>query len=182
MTDDFYKKAFNSALEELATLAKRRTLLKKELLDLEDRMEKLRQGAVGLASLANVEFHEIKENYPDLFEDEIDPRMGITDAVRETLRASQGWLTPVDVRNRLYLMIPAIASHKNPLASIHAVLRRLVDKGEVVSGSDAEKRTVYAWIGSDEAIRRLYNEFAKEREKESFISVIREIKGADWKM
>jgi hypothetical protein len=156
MTDDFYKKAFKSALLELSALTKQRNEVKEQLDELDERIEKVRQGAIGLTSLANLDFQEVKGKYPDLFEDQIDQRMGITDAVRAVLSSSaDDMLTPTEIRDRVFQLSPGIAGHKNPLASIHAVIRRLIDKNEVLYGVDGLERTVYGWIGSDDWKERI---------------------------
>lgn len=155
MTHDFYKQAFEAAVGELATLSKNRDTLLKEAGTLEDRMEKVRQGALGLVSLADIDFQEVKDKYPDLFADQIDIRMGITDAVRAVLSSSSEMLTPIEIRERVFQINPAIAGQKSPLASIHAIIRRLIDKWEVTYGVDNFERTAYGWIGSNDWEERI---------------------------
>jgi hypothetical protein len=173
MTDDFYKKAFDSAVDELSSLTTRHSNLLKEAATLEERIEKVRQGALGLATLADIDFQQIKDKYPKLFEDQIDPRMGITDAVREALRMNGGLMTPTDVREGVFRISPAIAGHKNPMASIHAILRRLVDSDEVLIGTDKEKRTVYVWAGTDEALEHATTLFKKTEQMDEIIARIK---------
>jgi hypothetical protein len=174
MTNDFYKSAFETAVSELATLSEERETLLEKVGTIEDRIERVRQGALGLASLAGVDFKEIKEKYPDLFAEQIDPRMGITDAVREALRINGGVMTPTDVREAVFRISPAIAGHKNPMASIHAILRRLVDNGEAAIGTDNDKRTVYAWIGTDEALENARTLFRNTEQTNEMIARIKD--------
>lgn len=156
MTRVSYKNAFRSALQELTELSQQRTDVQIQLDELDERIERVRQGALGLSVLAGIDFQEIKTKYPDLFEEQIDARMGITDAVREALRTESEMLTPMEVRDKVFRISPAIAGHKNPLASIHAVLRRLQDKNEVAYAVHEDtSKTMYGWIGSDDWKQRL---------------------------
>jgi hypothetical protein len=173
MTDDFYKTALQSALKELAELSDKREEARDLLNTLEERIEKVRQGALGLASLADVDFDEVKKEYPKLFADQIDPRMGITDAVREALRANGDLMSPADIQDAVFRISPAVAGHKNPLASIYAVLRRLTDGDEVLVGLDSGGRTVYGWCGTDEALDHIAKRFAHD---DNFNEVVSGIK------
>jgi len=156
MTRESYKKTFNSALQELADLSRQRNGVQTQLDELDERIEKVRQGALGLSVLAGIDFQEIKTKYPDLFEEQIDARMGITDAIREALRTEPDMLTPMEIRDKVFQISPAIAGHKNPLASIHAVLRRLQDRNEVAYAiQENTDKTMYGWIGADDWKKRL---------------------------
>src|SRR5687768_8042063 len=134
MTDDSYQKAFTSAVAELAELQRQRDEEQKKVDTLDERMDKVRQGALGLAALVDIEFEEIKRDYPRLFNEEHDPKLGITEAVKLALRDSPNALAPTQIKERVLQISPAVAGHKNPMASIHAVLRRLVDANEVFLG------------------------------------------------
>src|SRR5438270_10894331 len=131
MVEDAYKKAFKDGVEEFYRLSSRRDELTAELEAVEDRMERVRQGTIALARLADMNFAEIQEAHPDLFDGQPDLRLGITDAVREVLKSAATTLPPIEIRNRVFQISPAVAGHKSPMASIHAVLRRLIESGEV---------------------------------------------------
>jgi hypothetical protein len=55
---------------------------------------------------------------------------GITDACRTVLRAATSPLLPVEVRDRVQQL--GLPEQRNLLASVHTVLRRLVEGGEVI--------------------------------------------------
>jgi len=72
--------------------------------------------------------------------------MGFTDAVREVLKASGGWMTPTHVKNGLIRMgIDLDAKYSNPLAVIHTTLKRLDDNEEVAKDTHPTAGTVYKW-------------------------------------
>lgn len=158
MVEESYKTAFREGIDEYYHLAARREALNKELDETEDRMERVRQGVVGLAPLAGVDFEELRATYPDIFENVPDPRIGITDAVREAMSSSPITLSTSQIRDRVFRISPSVAGHKSPMASIHAVLRRLIESGEIVVVTDTvEGTTKYGWVpdDKDEAITRL---------------------------
>lgn len=72
--------------------------------------------------------------------------VGLTDAIRNTLKASPDkWLTAVDVREQLFTSGFDFSGYtSNPLASIHAVLKRM--KPSEVESEDMEGVTAYRWI------------------------------------
>jgi hypothetical protein len=150
VTDDYYKTAFESALSELSGLIKERMELRAKLETIEDRIERVRQGALGLVALLDVDFEEVRQKYPGLFDEQLDPRIGITEAVREALKSANTLLTPVEVKERVIHISPAIAGHKNPMASVHAILRRLNENGDAVSGTTNDGKTLYGWTGGDD--------------------------------
>ena len=151
MANNPYQDAFESAVTELSNLYTRRDAVQKEVDTLDERIDKVRQGALGLAALVDLDFGEIKRDYPRLFSDEHDPKLGITEAIRLALQDSlDSPLLPIEIKERVLQLSPAVAGHKNPMASIHAVLRRLVDAGEVVMADyEGSGQTVFGWIGTD---------------------------------
>lgn len=155
MTDDFYKKAFETALSELSDLESNREELNKKLDTTDERIEKVRQAALGLLSLAGIDFQEIKDKYPTLFRNDIDPRLGITNAVRQVLKTSSDMLTTHQIRDLVFQVAPAIAAHKNPIATVSAILRRLIDYEEVISGVFEDGKTVYGWVDDNDAEERI---------------------------
>jgi hypothetical protein len=157
MSVEFYKTAFKAAVEELSSLTEQYERKVREEEALEDRMEKVRAGAVSLATLAGMDFQKVQDEYPSLFAGQPDPRIGITDAVREVLRSSPDMLTPLEIRDRVYRLSPTIAGHKNPLASIHAVIRRFMDTDQVVMATtdQGSGKTMYGWVDCDDCEERL---------------------------
>jgi hypothetical protein len=175
MTKDSYREALDSALEELTSLSKRKAALMKSVDKIDERIDAVRQGALGLLTLAEVDFQEVKGKYPDLFEEQIDAPMGITDAVREALRTSKEMLTPIEIRDKVFQISPAIAGQKNPLASIHTVLRRLAEKGIVATAMmEANGATNYGWIDVDDWEERLRGWFGTDEDRTAAIEIVRQ--------
>ncbi len=77
---------------------------------------------------------------------------GLTDVVRSALRAGgPRGLTPTEIRTRLIQLSFPTNEYKNFMASLHSVLRRLVDAGEVrtviIDQHEGRDRSVYQWVG-----------------------------------
>jgi hypothetical protein len=171
MADMDFKEALESAITKLAKLVDERTDLEKKIAVLDDRIERTRQGVLGLSNLAECDFDELKEKYPDLFDDTVDPRLGLTDAVRQVMKSAGKYLTPFEVRDGVYKIYPALSGHKNPLASLYTVLKRLVDNDEVTIGIEEEtSKMLYGWTEAIEARQK-----AREEAKKSVMN--KKIKG-----
>jgi hypothetical protein len=159
-----YKTSLDKALEELAGLAEQREGLIDQVTRIDERAEKLRQGIFGLAVLADENFEALQDKYPDLL-DSVEPsRMGLTESVREALkRADNEFLSPPQIRDRVVDLNPAIAKHRSPMASVHAVLRRLGESGEILGVTWNDGRTAYAWAGTDEAFEKAVERLAPDK-------------------
>ena len=147
MTDNahnsIYQEALEQALRELGESMAERDLLEERLDAADRRIFRLREGAMGIGALLGR--YRLGEEFPDLFPDRIDPDKGLTDAVRDLLKSHHPYShTPVQIRDGLKEKGYGISKHKNPLASIHTVLKRLVEKGEIREGN-RDGRTVYIW-------------------------------------
>jgi len=121
-TED-YRRALEAAPDE-------HERLKAEREQIETRLAQLRQTIGALAPLCELPRQE---------------DLGLTDACRSVLRARFGALTPVQVKDDLATMGLDLSSYSNPLASIHAVLKRLAAAGEVIRLKTRDRKTVYAW-------------------------------------
>jgi hypothetical protein len=152
-----YKKLLDGELDQLRTLIEERRSLKNRLDAISEDVSRLREGVIGLAALAHV---DLKATHPDIFSAPVKADIGLTDAIRSVLMDSMEFMTPTEVREALFLgEIYPIHQHKNPLASIHSVLKRLADSGQVVVATDEDtKKTVYAWADSYPAIRAKLDE------------------------
>ena len=141
-----YNLTLQAALEELAELMAERETLDERREALHERIVRLRRVAWGLASLCDVE--NIEQEHPSLFPDEFSDNadVGLTDAIRQVLSShEEASLSPVFIRDRLAGVGFDIKTHKNILASIHTVLKRLQRRGEVTPFI-REGRTSYRWI------------------------------------
>jgi hypothetical protein len=140
-----YSRTLEVALEELTKLMAEREALDEKREVLHQRIMKLRGAVRGLASLCDVE--GIDDAHPHLFPNEWgDGDVGLTDAIRQVLSSHEdAYLSPVFIRDRLADVGFDIKTHKNILASIHTVLKRLQRQGEAAPAT-REGRTAYRWI------------------------------------
>lgn len=142
MDADLYRNALRAAKNEYLELMDQRIALEK-------RITKLRETITSLERLCRSEDDESDVEMPSKF-----PRgeTGLTDAVRDVLTASDDFVSPIQVRDGLVKMGFPIILHKNPLASIHVTLKRLVEKDEVALAIDErDGKTVYALTASKAA-------------------------------
>lgn len=84
--------------------------------------------------------------------------IGLTDAVREVLKAGDRAMTPAEVRDGLIRLGINPDDYTNLLASVHNVLKRLAKANEVDAGHTAPKGTkgckaVYYWSPTREPIK-----------------------------
>jgi hypothetical protein len=71
---------------------------------------------------------------------------GLTEACRTVLKASDGCLTALEVRGQLEAMGFDVSRYANELASIHTVLKRLVQSGEVRFVPRVNGKPVFEWM------------------------------------
>jgi hypothetical protein len=69
----------------------------------------------------------------------IDADSGLADACRAVLRATSRYMSASDVRDALEASAYDLTQHSNPLASIHSILKRFEDSGEVSMASIGNK-------------------------------------------
>ncbi len=70
---------------------------------------------------------------------------GITDAVRTVFRSAEKPLNPAEVRTRVEAL--GLPPQKNILASVHTVIRRLQESGEIAPVGDVSFGGGYRWMG-----------------------------------
>jgi hypothetical protein len=124
-----YKQALDETFRQLALALEKREKFQGELAALDDHITDLEEAARSVGTLCGIDPHEAR---PDLFPDNAEPELGFTDAVRKVFENTKDHLHhPVSVRDELKKMGFPLAKYKNPLASIHTILKRLVDQGEL---------------------------------------------------
>jgi hypothetical protein len=137
MTSTDYKKVLEQAKKDL--LGEQQALGRslKEQEDIEKRITALRQTVAALSRMLDEEFVE-------------EDAMGLTDAIRTIFRdkaAGNGTLIPTEVRDYLVTIGYDITKYGNVMASVHSVINRLLQKGEIViAGSRADNKTCYKWV------------------------------------
>jgi hypothetical protein len=117
-----YKQAYEKAKQELV-----QNLQKRDQLD--QKIRKLRQSLKALAELCNADPDEVdnllvKEGFT------LDSRMGFTDSIRRLFRVHKEPLHPTEIRDHL-LKAGIGREQVNLLSSIHTVLRRMAEAGEI---------------------------------------------------
>jgi hypothetical protein len=127
MSRHTYKQAYETAKLELL-----QRLQKRERLDQEIR--KLRETLKPLGELCGADPGEIDKLL--LIEGfAVDSRLGFTDAIRRLFRIHKTPLNPTEIRDDL-LKIGIGREQVNLLSSIHTVLRRMVEAGEIEKTED----------------------------------------------
>jgi hypothetical protein len=137
MSKDDYRRALDAAVREYEKLSAERA-------ELDGRLAQLKHSIAALTKLCGYE-----PSVP----------LGLTDACRLVLRNSVTPLTALEVRDRLGAIGVDLAKYSNPLASIHTVINRMHDAGEIAerdreedSPSDQRTelrramRTAYAFV------------------------------------
>jgi hypothetical protein len=124
-----YKNAYEAAKADLLRLTEKRQRLDSEI-------RKLHASLKVLGELCGIAPEEINQL---LFEEGIDSSLGFTDSIRRIFRTQNAPLKPPEIRSNL-LKMGIGREQVNLLASIHTVLRRLVDSGEIKKTDDARFR------------------------------------------
>ena len=117
-----YVKAYEAAAAEFASLMGEQERIQVRIIALRKTMNLL----AGLISQEDSEFGEYADATVRQF---IDPTL--TDDVLKLVSIAPGAMTTSDVRDELNKLGGSIAVHKNPLATINAVLKRLVEQGRI---------------------------------------------------
>lgn len=126
MSKDDYKRALEAAVREYEQASAQHAAI-------ETRLAQLKQSIATLTRLCGYE--------PTV-------QLGLTDACRMVLRNADRPLTALDVRDRLIAIGLDVDRYSNALASIHTVLRRMHEAGEVTErdrAEDAHAKAAYAY-------------------------------------
>ena len=156
MDAEFYRDAFQKAMQELSELTAQRKTLDDHRKELDARLVQVRKGALGLGSMCGQDPRSVESTYPDLFPQRIEPEVGLTEAIRIVMKSQKGkTLTPIEMRTGLLNIGFDLGKYRNPLATIHITLKRLCDNGEIkMDVHKASGKTVYGSLDAeDEEIR-----------------------------
>ena len=127
-----YKDDLQEARERLVELLRKREMLEVDI-------AKQQSNVAALATLADE-----SEETDEVLEMNLG---GLTSACRIALRAAgKKGLTPREVRKALTNLHFPIGEYKNPLASIHTVLKRFVKSGEAKRILNLKDGTKYKWV------------------------------------
>jgi hypothetical protein len=131
MARETYKQAYATAKLDLLQQLQKRD-------DLEQKIRKLKQTVRALGELCGADPEEIdKLLLAEGFAIEAKP--GFTEAIRRLFRIHQKALSPTDIREDLLKMAIGVGQ-VNLLSSIHTVLRRMAEAGEIEKTEDAKFR------------------------------------------
>ena|ERR1700742_1917876 len=124
-----YSQAYEAAKLDLLKQMEKRDRLDQQI-------SKLKQTIKALGELCGAPADEIDKLL--LLEGfAIHPEMGFTDAIRRLFKIHEEPLSPVEIRDDL-LKIGIGRDQVNLLSSIHTVLRRMVEAGEIEKTDDGE--------------------------------------------
>ena len=124
MTQTDYKQARDRARIELRNLINRRANLDAELSTVNTRIAEVSQAVSALDLLVGDGASKQTELMMEL------AGLNLTDAVLEILRQSETHLTPMEISTVLRRAKYRLQDYTNPQASIHTMLRRLVQSGQ----------------------------------------------------
>jgi hypothetical protein len=110
--------------------------------EIERQIARLKQALIGLTPLAQEDVR-IPGIDMTLLSAEIDA-MSITDAARQILQASAKPLSPIELKQKLAEMGKDLSGQKNVMASVHSLLKRLTEAGQIES---ADSGLTYQWRG-----------------------------------
>jgi hypothetical protein len=131
MARDTYKQAYATAKHDLLQQLQKRD-------DLDQQIRKLKQTVKALGELCGAAPDEIDKLL--LVEGfAIDAKPGFTGAIRRLFRIHQTALSPMEIRDDLLKMAIGVGQ-VNLLSSIHTVLRRMAEAGEIEKMEDSRFR------------------------------------------
>jgi hypothetical protein len=129
VSKDDYKRALDAAVREYEGVSAEHAAL-------EIRLGQLKQSIATLTKLCGYE--------PTV-------QLGLTDACRMVLRNADRALTALEVRDRLISIGLDLDRYSNALASIHTVLKRMHEAGELTErdrAEDTHAKTAYSYGGN----------------------------------
>jgi hypothetical protein len=139
MPMDYHQQVMQDSVQEFSDLMRQRRKLDKKIA----RLQKMVRFAAMQLSRSNPPSappqppQGVQKPQPGL--------IGFTEAVRRVLSTYKMWLSPVLVRDLLPTVGFDTDSYKEPLPSIHVILRRLVSSGEAVQSKRLSGSGVYIW-------------------------------------
>jgi hypothetical protein len=105
--------------------------------EIERHIARLRQTLVGLAPLCEPQNDALIAGFKQLMDS-----LSLSDAVRQILQATNGPLAPTEIKQRLIVMGKDLSTQKNVMASIHSLLKRLMESKEIES---KDSGLTYQW-------------------------------------
>ena len=141
MSSDYWKGVLNTARERLIELRARRDELDAEREEVNLEIVQVEQVVTNLTPLVA----EARQDMPRV--SMLLGGLSLADACREVLKSTNKHMTPIEVRDALEASDYDLKQHNNALASIHGVLKRMADSGEVEPVTNDVRGTMYRWKG-----------------------------------
>lgn len=166
MTFD-YKTSYESAKVELARVQAHKLALAQDLEQCDKQITALIEAMRALAPMAG----EQAPDLPSVGETDTPPG-GMTDCVRAILKKAPEPLTASEIRASLVEIGFDMDAYSNPLATVHTVLRRLAESGEVETThemSDFKKFTIP--VSKHLAVEKIFGKSFQIGGKKGFIGV-----------
>lgn len=138
MSEEFWVSAADKAVRERNELSARRERLVAEVAEIDQRILQLEQAIDTLINLVNVPSLSPAQT-PEV------TNLKLADACREILKSYDKYMNAVEVRDALQMAGYDLGVFNNALASIHGVLKRLVESGDVLSVADLTGTALYKW-------------------------------------
>lgn len=162
MSDEFIKKALESAATDYMLLQIDRDGIKRQLDEVDREIAKLSLKIVSLAELCGDIPKDIavSETLKEV------SNIGLTDAVRSVLRASGEWMEAREVRDHIVRLGIDLKKYKNLLASVHTILDRLFSKEVEAASPRGSKKIVYRWKGPTETVWERLQKLPREKADE----------------
>jgi hypothetical protein len=163
-----YKTSYEEAKAELARVQIQKLTLGRQIEECDRQIAALTQTMRAIAPLVG------EEPPPDvqIAPDAETPPGGMTDCVRALLKKATEPLTASEIRESLEAIGFDMNSYSNPLATIHTVLRRLTESGEVETTHEmlsAKKFTIP--VSKHLAVEKIVGKGFRIGEKRGFIGV-----------
>lgn len=135
---EFWKEALKNATEHYEACRIKIDSLDTERAEIAAEMQRLQQLIHHIEPFTSEHHYDALEKF--LTEFVPDPDAGLANATRQVLYQTQRYMTPIEIRNVLDASKYDLTQHSNALASIHGILKRFEQSGEVSmvqSGSKA---------------------------------------------
>jgi len=166
MASSEYKRAYDAAKDELAGLLETQIRLEKRKIELRKTIEVL-------ASLCESEGVEIE---PSVDAADILETSTLADEIRAILRTNMfGEYRPNEIKAELAKLGCDLSKYGNPQATIHMVLKRMVESKHVKESQDSQGKYVYQWKPTAQDLARAtkaladQSEYKRVREREKKI-------------
>jgi hypothetical protein len=139
-----YKGTFKSAVTRMDALQAEHSLAERKVIEIGQEMSKLNDVMTALSPLANEKValsDEVTEILQSFKQSET-----ITERIRVVLASKPAQaFYPLHIRTELEALKYDLAKHPNPMATIHGVLKRLVDQQYAKLAPQADGKMAYTW-------------------------------------